>query len=180
MDGKYIEGCKSRKGILAWAACNKVNKIWKSELDQKLEICLSRATVETVLLHGSETWIVTKALARELNGSYTRILRVALNVSWQSHTINFVLYEELPQITETIAERRLRLAAHCVRHRELEASKLISLTPTDEKPNRERKQITFIDVLKEDLEVESTDEIKALMIDRTRWKSVVSSVPMGV
>ena len=90
------------------------------------------------------------------------------------------LYGELPQITETIAERRLRLAGHCVRHPEREASKLILWTPTGGKPSRGRKQLSYIEVLKRDLDIESTDEIKSMVLNRELWKEVVSSVRTGV
>ena len=45
---------------LAWTACHKLKKIWTSNLSRKLKVRLFLATVESVLLYGSETWTVSK------------------------------------------------------------------------------------------------------------------------
>ena len=42
------------------------------------------AAVESVLMHGSESWTLTGTLAKRLDGLYTRLLRFALNVSWKT------------------------------------------------------------------------------------------------
>ena len=48
--------CRRKRRIaLAWTACNKLCKIWRSSLSRTFKLRLFRATVETVLLHGSET-----------------------------------------------------------------------------------------------------------------------------
>ena len=79
---------------LAWAALHKLRKIWTSNLSKKLKIRLFLATVESVLLYGSETWTVTKTLKKRLNGCYTRMLRTVLNVSWKQKVRNEILYDD--------------------------------------------------------------------------------------
>ena len=85
--------------------------VWKSSLSRQLKIRFFRATVESVLLYGSETWTLTKALKKRLDGTYTRLLRTALNVSWEDHVTNSDLYQELLPVTEVIKERHLRFVA---------------------------------------------------------------------
>ena len=85
---------------LAWSACNKLCKIWKSELSRYIKVRLFRAIVESILLYGSETWTLTKELTKRLDGTYTRMLRCALNISWKSHTTNEVLYGSIPRLSE--------------------------------------------------------------------------------
>ena len=60
-----------------------------------------------------------KSMEKSLNGTYTRMLRKALNVHWSSHTANAQLYGNLPRVSDKIASRRLQLAGHCHRHPEL-------------------------------------------------------------
>jgi len=73
----------------AWAAANKLWRLWKaSNLCQDLKRKIFRATVESVLLYGSECWTLAIAQQRSLDGKYTRLLRKALNVSYLSHTTN--------------------------------------------------------------------------------------------
>ena len=61
------------------------------ELSRKLKVRLFVATVESLLLYGAETWTFTKALKKQLDGCYTRMLRMALNVSWKCHMTNVAL-----------------------------------------------------------------------------------------
>ena len=69
---------------------------------------LFRATVESVLLYGIETWTVTKKLEKSVNECYSRMLGTALNEHWQQHMNNQELYGSLARVTETIRARRLR------------------------------------------------------------------------
>ena len=50
---------------------------------------------------------MTVALEKSLNGTYTRMLRKALNVHWSSHIRNEELYGDLPAVADKIASRSL-------------------------------------------------------------------------
>ena len=51
----------------AWAALNKLQKIWKSTLSDILKRRLFRSVVESILLYGSETWTLTKRLEKSFD-----------------------------------------------------------------------------------------------------------------
>ena len=81
--GSYISSTEKDLDIRlakSWSALNAMNKIWKSNLKDKLKRNLFRATVESVLVYGSTTWTMTKAMEKRLDGNYTRMLRAALNI----------------------------------------------------------------------------------------------------
>ena len=59
------QGVKTRKAM-AWRACNKLNKIWKSRILRHINIKLFQATVESVLLYGCELWTITKKIGKAL------------------------------------------------------------------------------------------------------------------
>ena len=65
----------------AWSACHKLKKIWSSNLSKKFKIRLFITTVQSILLYGSETWTINKSFEKKLDGFYTKILRMALNVN---------------------------------------------------------------------------------------------------
>ena len=69
--------------VLAWSVCHKMKKMWNSNLPGRMKISLFLTTVESVLLYGAETWTLTKALRKQLDECYTRMLRMAMNVSWK-------------------------------------------------------------------------------------------------
>ena len=102
-------------GMQAWIALNNLSTIWKSTANLRLNRNFFRATVETVLLYGSVTWILTKKLENKLDGTYISILRYILNKSWRDHPINAELYGNIPPISHLILERRIRYAGHCYR-----------------------------------------------------------------
>ena len=113
----------------AWVACNKLTKIWKSNLKRDMKVRLFVSTVESVLLYGCESWTINKTTEKLIDGAYTRLLRSALNISWTDHVNNEVLYGFLPKVTSKIRERQMRLAGHCCRHNEEEASKVLLWQP---------------------------------------------------
>ena len=135
------------------------------------------ATVESVLLYRAETWTLTVQLEKALDGVYTRM---ALGVTWMDHVRNLDLYGDLPPVTNKIRERRMRLAGHCVRHPELEASKLTLWEPTHGKARRGKKRTTFVDMLRRDCSADNTAELKNLMMDRTVWRTTIQKSRVGV
>ena len=90
-----------------------------------LAVYTFKETVESVLLYGSESWTLTVADEKALDGMYTRMLRVALDVSWEEHMRNVDLYGKLARLTDKIRQRRMRMAGHSLRHPELVASELV-------------------------------------------------------
>ena len=65
----------------AWAAYHQMNKIWNSDMKRILKIRLFQATVESILLYGSESWVTIPAtLSKQIDGCYTDMLRMALNI----------------------------------------------------------------------------------------------------
>ena len=72
---------------------------------------------------------MTKAQEKSLDGTYTKMLRMVLGVSWKDKVNNDVLHGTLPKLSEKIRSRRLKLAGHCIRHPELLANHLITWEP---------------------------------------------------
>ena len=82
------------------------------------------ATVESILLYGCEAWALKSAMEKALDGSYTRMLRKALNVHWNERMPNVTLYGKLP--------------------------KPILWEPTHGQRDRGRPRSTYVDQLKRD------------------------------
>ena len=77
-----------KRRALAWSALHKIKRVWESGMDWDLKRRLFVSTVECVLTYGYEWWALSVKEKRALDGVYTRILRMALNVSWQDHMRN--------------------------------------------------------------------------------------------
>ena len=64
----------------------------------------------------------------------------------------------------------MKLAGHCVRHPEEEASKLVLWQPTIGQARIGRRAVTYIDTLMRDTNLASADELKTAMMDREGWR----------
>ena len=89
----YEKDFRTRK-VMAWNACNKLEKIWRSDLKNEIKIQLFRSLIEPILLYGAETWTLTARLQKRLDGAYTNLLRIAQNIHWRQHATLKRIYGE--------------------------------------------------------------------------------------
>ena len=148
----------------AWSALHKLDRIWKSDLSDALKTGFFRATVETVLLHGS-----THSLNKKLDGAYTQMLRVAKDVTWRQRITNEALYAGLPRISTTIKEKNLRFSGHCWTSKNEVPSDVVLWEPKHGKRNVGGQACTFVDLLEADTGV-PRDCLPAVMDDRVGWR----------
>ena len=160
---------------MAWTAANKMEVIWKSRLNRSLKIQFFKSTVESVLLYGSECWTLTKSMENRLDGTYTKLLRKALNVSWRDRMRNTELYGQLPSITDVIRTRRLRFIGHVWRREEETLHKLLLWDPSHGRRSRGRPKKTFVDQICEDSDV-PREYLARFMKDREEWRRIVNDV----
>ena len=83
------------------------------------------------ITHVSETWNINTSLENIINGCYTKLLRMVLNVYWKDKWSNKKLYNDMPKITNMIAIRRLTCPGHCIRQNEEAAYNLIFWEPKE-------------------------------------------------
>ena len=78
-----------------------MTSVWNSNLPRQIKLGFFYATVESVLLYGSEFWTLNTTLEKSLDGGYTRMLPAVLNISKSTHVtskilVSFSLHRELP------------------------------------------------------------------------------------
>ena len=137
-----------------------------------MSVCVSVTLKQTLRaympLYDSECWTLKPTLQKSLDGCYTRMLCVVLNISKTKHVSNNTLYEGIPRVSQKVAAMRMRLAGHCHRHQELPASHLVLWEPTHGHRSRGRPTLTC--VLKKDAGARSTSELAGCMENRGDWK----------
>ena len=171
--GSYINS--SEKDIkvgkaLAWNVLHSMHVIWKFKINLPLKRRLFVATVENVLTYRSESWTLTIQKQKSLDG--TLMLRKALTIPWQEHSINKNAYGKLPLVSSQIKSRRMRMAGHCIRHPELSTYPLILWESTQGKANRGRRRLNNVDVLKKDTGLLEKEEIRTSMLNRDIWRKL--------
>ena len=156
----------------SWFALNQLTNIWKSRLSKNLKRNLFRATGESVLVYVAITWTLTSTMEKKIDGAYTRMLQAALNVSWREHMTNRELYNNIPRITSSIREQRIRFAGHCWRSKKELVSDVLLWTPKHGQRSRGRPAKTFVDQMVEETECE-VEEMINFMDNRDEWKKRV-------
>ena len=185
-DFKYLGGYSGTEHDMnvriaqSWSALHSLQKVWKSPIKKNTKTKVFKACIETILLYGSESWTLNESRRKRLDGTYTRMLRSAYDISWKSHTTNKSLYKSLPRVSEVVKRRRLALAGHVTRHNE-PAGRLLLWSP-DANRRTGRPNITLKKIIEEETGL-SGKELLSVMADRDLWTSGfvnVSPAPTGI
>ena len=94
----------------AWKVLHDMKKILKSRFNPSAKTTCVCSLSRKCFLRGCEAWCLTVQMERSLDGVYTRMLRMVLNVSWEDHAKNTDLYGTVPRVTDKITARRMYLA----------------------------------------------------------------------
>ena len=167
-----LQNIKTREALAVWKTCNKLTKIWKSNLPRSAKVKLFQATVESILLYGSETWTLTTKVRKMLDGCYTRLLRSALDISWKAHMSNEQLYGDLPKVSDKLRKRLLQFAGHCVQSSGQVVSDLVLGKPMHGKRSVGRPIMMYVDLLCQDTG-QTPAEIKTCMENRRIWIVII-------
>ena len=135
-------------------------------------------TVESILLYGCESWVITNAAVKKVGGTYTRMLRRVKNISWKDRLSNAQLYGQIPRLSIIIKRRRLALAGHVAQHNE--PAKILLFWTPEECRRRGRPSITLKDILHKVTGLTS-NELRTAMADRQIWRKnyVVTEMKVG-
>ena len=107
-------------------------------------------------------------------GTYRRMPRAVLGVSWKEHKTNKELCGHLPKITDTMKIRRLWFIGHCWRRKEEVTSEPLLWEPKHDARMR-RPAITYVDQLPNDSGL-SIAELKIIMGNQKEWMKLVYGV----
>ena len=116
--------------------------------------------------------MLTKKLAKKLDGNYTRMLRAISNRTWRKHLTKQQLYRHLPPIMKTIQIRWTRHAGHCWRSKDELISDVLLWTPSHGQAKAGQLARTYIQQLCEDMGC-SPEDLPEAMNDRERWRERV-------
>lgn len=175
--GSYISSSekdfKTRKA-LAWVACNKLHHLWVSNrIQSSLKIKVFKVAIEPILLYGSETWCLSRKMEKELDGTYTRLLRRVKNLSWRDHPNKNQIYGSIKPPSLLLKAKRAQFAGHCHRASSEIISSILLWKPR-QRVKRSRK-LTFSDTLSRDTET-SYQDLATAMSDRDFWRGKVKSI----
>ena len=65
----------------SWGALNSLEKIWNSHITTETKVRIFKSTVESILLYGCESWVMTNGAVKKVDGTYTCMLQSVKNIS---------------------------------------------------------------------------------------------------
>ena len=162
----------------AYEAANKLWRVWKSGCSRNTKIRVFKATVESVLLYGAETWTLTEQLTSRICGTYSNLLRKALNVHWRDRITNAELYGDLPRADDIIRDRRLHFVGHaarCIKDRYQPVADLVFWQGSGPMRRGQGNRRTFLKTIISDLGGHMTAaEISRCAADRDEWRKRIN------
>ena len=172
---------KVRRGQ-AWGAFNKMKTIWRSKkVPIRLKADIFRASVLSILLYGSESWIINDQLASAINAFATRAYRSMLGDKKLSNERIYEITRQ-PPLAHVVQERQLRFIGHCLRRDPSEPIHQYALyTPQENhgKRTRGRPKKNYVQYIAGIINREAPptpEEIRKAAADREAWKRVVKAV----
>lgn len=116
-DGGAIEDIKSRLSK-AQAAFGRLWSCWKStKIARGTKLRVFNACVKSVLLYGSETWLINKISIQKIQVFINKCLRIICRIFWPETIINDDLWQLTKQepIELQIRKRKYRWIGHALR-----------------------------------------------------------------
>jgi len=177
-----------RKGQ-AWIAFRQLSQIWKSKTTSRhLKISIFKAACLSILMYGSETWVLEAKLKKKLGSFATNCYRQILNIKRLDKISNEKVYEMVGQepLTITLAVRQLTWIGHMLRRPQDELIRKFALygpaqTTRLGKMNKGAQKLTYIKQIacllnpniKENLVKLDAKEIERWAQDRKAWRNLV-------
>ena len=95
-----------------------LSKLWNSnKIKRTTKLKLYKSLVLSVLLYGSETWMMTKGDERKLDTFQTKCLRRIMKIKWQEHIRNeeLLIRTKMEKLSTIIMKRRWKFIGHTLR-----------------------------------------------------------------
>ena len=98
-------------------AIDKLRPIFISKISDANEMCLFKATVETIAAYGLESVPMTRSLCRQIDTSHRQMVQAALGIAWPEaiSTAELTQRAKLIPLSRTIRKHRLRFVGHVIR-----------------------------------------------------------------
>ena len=166
---------KVRRGQ-AWSAFWEMKDVWRSDdIPIDLKVRIFHSTCLSILLYGSEAWVLTKTMTQRINSFATSCYRYMLNIKRLDKIRNEHILQIVnqPPLSVTVKERQLRRLGHTLRaDRETLQHKFAIYFPLHGKRKPGKPRTQYHQYIKKITGLES-DELALAASDRDRWRSLV-------
>ena len=172
---------KCRKGQ-AWLAFRRLEKIWNSKTTSiELKIKIFQASSLSILLYGSETWVLDQRQLNQLDSFATNCYRQMLGINRLDKISNAEIYEKVKQVPISIklAKRQLTWIGHMLRRHSGEPIRIYGLYEPSQQMGKSKqgRQTTsyakYVAKLINKTTPPTVEEIEKAAQNRIEWKKLV-------
>ena len=165
----------------AWLAFWKLKKIWRSNATIDLKVKFFNASVLSVLLYATETYVMNANIQKKINSFQTSCLRIILNIKRTDRVRNEQIYNvtKTKPLMSRVTKTQLSFIGHSIRRDTNDLiQKYCLFVPTYGHRNRGRQKTTFkqhiAKTIYDDANVEERT-IRNAASDRAEWRDVVKA-----
>ena len=154
--------------------------VWKSsQLSRNLKIKIFNACIKSILLYGSETWLVRNSDMDKIQVFINKCLRIICKVFYPNRIRNEDLWRlsgEDP-MKKQIKRKKWRFIGHSLRRTSSTTKQALDWTPQGSRSVGRSKQ-TWRRTIESDLQGygRSWREVKPMAKNRVRWKGLVNAL----
>ena len=165
----------------AQTAFSMLNTVWRSNLiRRKTKLRIFNSNVKSVLLYGSETWLMTEKLRARLQTFINKCLRKVMRIFWPDWITNKELWSATNQepIDQEIRRRKWRWLGHTMRKDHSSITRQSLRWNPAGRRSRGRPKKTWRRTVEEEMKHEdlSWGQLHTRAQNRVRWKTTVAAV----
>ena len=170
-----------RRNALAWSAFWKLERFWRSpQLTIFAKVNLFYTTCLTILLYGSESWVLSQDMESKINSFVTSGYRIMLDIKRTGRVFNTIIYTmtNTEQLVHCVRKCQLAFLGHILRLPQEEPARRYALCIPSHCKKRPRRlhtsYLAYIQrVLGYDENEMATEKIATLAKDRCAWRQLV-------
>ena len=157
---------------LATLAMNKLNSIWKSNINLSAKIRIYKSYIVSIFLHGCSAWADSKTIRNKINAFQRKMIRRINKEYWPNIMKNDKCDQILPHLHLEVKRRRLQMQGHICPN-DLPANRILKRAMEQNVWKKGRPPATLLNTLTNDLKSMNLTFEQIAEMDKSEYRTVI-------